>query len=76
MVQQKVRVLNELKPCPFCGEDMIWLVALNRASYPIEYWAECELCEASTKLITEKDVKKVVPRLAELWNRRTDVKED
>lgn len=62
-------MIEELKPCPFCGE--IWAFVRHKIDYiygfkKIVYWIECPTCGVRTK----KDVS--YTDTVELWNKRTN----
>ena len=58
-------MLNELKPCPFCGGDVIMCDNTNISNKVPVYWVDCPNCtEFDTPcFVTEKEV-------LENWNTR------
>lgn len=55
------RILDEAKPCPFCGGEGILVIGYDG------YYIECKSCAVSTpERATEEEA-------LEVWNRRLDV---
>ena len=55
--------MNELKPCPFCGNEYINLISsVGKAAY----WCKCEECGVSTSCFDSK------VEAIEAWNRREE----
>lgn len=60
--------MNELKKCPFCGCDRIFLAAYEYGEYGNKtyYKAECNECEAETGFKESKG------EAITAWNRRAN----
>ena len=59
---------ENLKPCPFCGSDNVYL----RCDYQGILYIECSACRANTYIYTPNEDKAL---LLQKWNRRA-YKED
>lgn len=55
---------NELKPCPFCGSENIWVGDVSR-NYDI-WFVQCETCGATFSHFDSE------VEATEAWNRRAD----
>lgn len=62
-MEQESERMNELKPCPFCGEkEKIYLrETLNKK----DFWVECVTCGTQQRLSSYAGA-------IEAWNRRTN----
>lgn len=65
-------MIEKLKPCPFCGEDVQYNINMEMEPDGIY----CKTCKALIRFIRVKPIQKgenfgdVYKRIAERWNRR------
>jgi Lar family restriction alleviation protein len=57
--------MNELKPCPFCGEDNP-IMQVDKEEYSLTYCVQCWHCDCRTDDYPNEE------EAIERWNRRAD----
>ena len=72
MEQESDRMIEELKPCPFCGSaNLNWyFLDVDNRGDPFDPCIKCKDCGLTVKFYGERQFTKGMHDIRDAWNRR------